>query len=217
MRLQREAAERKGDTKGAGSSSACCVKCEPCPDSCLLHAGMDTSEDGPSGKEAKGAHSHVHPLSTRVWLADRVCVGIAGSAGAAGSVPLSAVPVGHTTAAGVGRLPGTGNLVTTVNKLPFLYLSLDLPPGTICLWSMFLCFSSVLSDWHCFCAAAPLFRDSAERNIIPQASFSISLNIHRIDRRTHCCLLIFQVPLFDLLAKFDGITQEMLPDGTRKR
>eukprot|EP00808_Paulinella_micropora_P010538 g15362.t1 len=59
-----------------------------------------------------------------------------------------------------------GRPITSTKK--FLYISLNLPP-------------------------APLFKDDADRSLIPQ------------------------VPLFDLLAKFDGVTEEFLPDGSKRR
>jgi hypothetical protein len=68
--------------------------------------------------------------------------------------------------------------------------------------------------------AAPLFRDQAERNIIPQVRtdrFNLDLVCSHSLLPCRDAVAIIQVPLFDLLAKFDGITQEMMPDGTRKR
>jgi U4/U6.U5 tri-snRNP-associated protein 2 len=41
--------------------------------------------------------------------------------------------------------------------------------------------------------SAPLFKDAQEKTLIPN------------------------IPLFDLLAKFDGVTEELLPDGTKKK
>jgi len=61
-----------------------------------------------------------------------------------------------------------GDYETHNSRVPFLYISLGLP-------------------------AAPLFKDEADRSLIPQ------------------------VPLFDLISKFDGITTETLADGSKKR
>lgn len=84
------------------------------------------------------------------------------------SSPVSRAFQGEITIYTDTRSESTDQITTTVETKPFYYLSLDLP-------------------------AAPLFKDSMDRNIIPQ------------------------VPLFDLLSKFDGETEEAVRDGTKRR
>ncbi|GJM97637.1 hypothetical protein PR202_ga14577 [Eleusine coracana subsp. coracana] len=93
-------------------------------------------------------------------------------------------------------------VVTETSKVPFLMLGLDLPPP-------------------------PLFKDAMEKNIIPQVSRSESSHLllvifscrWRAASFYMSSLHIVQVPLFNILKKFDGetVTEVVRPSIARMR